>query len=154
MRPEVKILAISNVYCRLMNFKKKGDTELGHFHDYDHGTLLSTGKLKVEMVSDDNKSISIKEFEAPTFIFIKKNMRHIITALEDNTIASCIHALRTDVGEIVDPEFLVEETELADTPDKISHLTPAVGDLFKDKGLNLASIAYFIKAPAGRDNNV
>jgi hypothetical protein len=155
MRPDIKILAISNVYCRLMNFKKKGDMELGHFHDYDHGTLLSTGKLKVEMVSDDNKSISVKEFEAPTFIFIEKNKRHIITALEDNTIASCIHALRTDVGEIVDPEFLVKETELADTPEKTSSLTPSVGDVFKDKGLNVGSIAYLIKSPIGKvDNNV
>jgi hypothetical protein len=138
-----------------MNFKKKGDMELGHFHDYDHGTLLSTGKLKVERVSDDNKSISVKEFEAPTFIFIEKNKRHIITALEDNTIASCIHALRTDVGEIVDPEFLVKETELADTPEKTSSLTPSVGDVFKDKGLNVGSIAYLIKSPIGKvDNNV
>ena len=147
MRPEVKILAISNVYCRLMNFKKKGDIELGHFHEYDHGTLLSTGRLKVEMVSDDNKTISVKEFEAPTFIFIEKNKRHIITALEDNTIASCIHALRTDVGEIVDPQFFVKETELADSPDKISPLTPGIGEVFEDKGLTVGSIAYLMKAP-------
>ena len=155
MRPEVKILAISNVYCRLMNFKKKGDIELGHYHDYDHGTLLSTGRLKVEMVSDDNKTISVKEFEAPTFIFIEKNIRHIITALEDNTIASCIHALRTNVGEIVDPDFLIKETELADTPDKITPSIPALGTIFEDKGLNVGSVAFLIKSPVGKeDNNV
>jgi len=145
MRPEVKILAVSNVYCRLMNFKKKGDTEISHYHDYDHGTLLAAGKVRVEMVDDRNIPISDKVFEAPTFILIKKNMRHVLTALEDNTIASCIHALRVSTGDIVDPDFLIEETELADTKDKISPLTPAVGEIFHDKGLHMQPIASNFK---------
>lgn len=145
MRPEVKILAVSNVYCRLMNFKKKGDTELGHYHDYDHGTLLATGKLKVEMVDDRNKLISVKEFEAPTFILIKKDVRHIITALEDNTVASCIHALRVVTGDIVDPDFFIEPTELADSTDKITDQMPAIGNYYVDKGLHMLPIAYTLK---------
>ena len=111
MKPEVKILAVSNVYSRLMHFRKAGDTEQGHYHEYDHGTLLSSGKLLVEKQTVDGEFTS-KEFTAPTFIMIEKNAAHLLTALEDNTVATCIHALRTIDEEIVDPEFIIKETVL------------------------------------------
>jgi hypothetical protein len=112
--PEIKIIAISNVYCRSMHFKKKGDFEIGHCHTYDHGTLVSTGRLLVEMLRDDGSVISQKEFTGPSFVFISKLCMHRLTALEDNTVAVCIHAMRDIEGNILSPEFLIDEKWFAD----------------------------------------
>jgi hypothetical protein len=109
--PEIKMLAISNVFSRLMHFKKAGDVEMGHTHSYDHGTLLSSGSVQVDMLDDNNEIVSTKTFVAPTFIFINKNNYHRITALEDNTVCACIHAIKTIDDELVDPDFLVNELE-------------------------------------------
>lgn len=108
-QPEIKIIAISNVYCRSMHFKNKGDVELGHCHTHDHGTLVSSGKLLVEMLRDDGSVISQKEFTGPSFVFISKLCMHRLTALEDNTVAVCIHAMRDIDGDILPTDFLVEE---------------------------------------------
>jgi hypothetical protein len=105
--PEVKLFAVSNVFSRLMHFVNKGDIEEGHKHVYDHGTLLSSGSVLVEMIDDDGVTIGSKEFTAPNFIFIEKNVNHRLTALEDNTVCACIHALRTVDQELIDPDFLV-----------------------------------------------
>ena len=67
--PEIKMLAISNVFSRLMHFKKAGDIEVGHTHSYDHGTLLSSGSVQVDMLNDNNQIVSTKTFVAPTFIY-------------------------------------------------------------------------------------
>ena len=113
-QPEIKIIAISNVYCRSMHFKNKGDVELGHCHTYDHGTLVSTGKLLVEMLRDDGSVISQKVFEGPSFVFISKLCMHRLTALEDNTVAVCIHAMRDVEGNLLPPDFLIDEKWFAD----------------------------------------
>ena len=117
--PEVKILAVSNVYCRLMNFKKAGDVELGHYHEYDHGTLLAKGKVLVEKMNEDGSVIVGKIFTAPMFIFIGKNIRHRLTAKEDDTIMTCIHALRDMNDEIIDPSFIIDQTVLADNDSQV-----------------------------------
>lgn len=118
-KPEVKIMAVSNVYCRLMHFQKKGDQELGHYHEYDHGTLLAKGKIQVEILNDEGETISSKEFVAPSFIFVAKDKIHRITALEDDSIATCIHALREIDENIVSPDYFVEERILADEPEEM-----------------------------------
>ena len=109
--PEIKMLAISNVFSRLMYFKKTGDIEVSHTHSYDHGTLLSSGSVQVDMLDDNNEIVSTKTFVAPNFIFINKNNYHRITALEDNTVCACIHAIKTIDEELVDPDFLVNQLE-------------------------------------------
>ena len=103
------MICVSNVFTRIMVFNKAGDIEMGHKHNYDHGTLVSTGSVRVDILEEDKKTIiSSKVFKAPTFIFVKKDYYHQLTALEDNTICACIHALRTNDDEIVDPDFLVD----------------------------------------------
>lgn len=107
--PEVKVVAISNVYSRLMFFKNKGDVETGHLHTYDHATLLSSGSVLYEVLDDyDGKTISSKVFKAPEFIFVDKNKYHRLTSLEDKTVCVCIHALRTIDEEILSPDFFIE----------------------------------------------
>ena len=108
--PKIKIMCISNVYTRMMHFEKTGDVELGHAHDFDHGTLVSSGSVFVEILDPITKeSVSQKTIEAPNFIFIEKNKLHRLTSLSDDTVCACIHALRTNDEELLDPDFLVEQ---------------------------------------------
>ena len=102
-------MCVSNVYSRLMHFERKGDIEYGHKHDFDHGTLVSSGSILVEIADAVTKQTATKkEVHAPNFIFIEKNKYHKLTALEDNTVCACIHALKTNDGDLLEPDFLVE----------------------------------------------
>jgi len=110
--PKVKIMAVSNVYTRLMHFERAGDAEVGHYHNYDHGTLISSGEVLVEMLNEKGECESYKKFTAPSMVFIAKDKKHRIVALKDNTVAVCMHALRDIDGNLLSPEFFVEETQL------------------------------------------
>jgi quercetin dioxygenase-like cupin family protein len=106
--PEIKIIALSNIFSRMMFFNKKGDIEEGHKHTYDHATQISHGSVLVEVIDNNGRIVSGKVFNAPDMIFIDKNKYHRIIALEDKTVCSCIHAIKTLDEEIVDPDFLIE----------------------------------------------
>ena len=97
--PITKISCVSNVYVRQMIFEKVGDAERPHDHVFDHQTLLAKGALKLTI--GETQSV----FVAPQIIFIKAGVLHDLVALEDDTIAYCIHALRDgdDVCDIIDP---------------------------------------------------
>lgn len=110
--PNVKLVAVSNVFSRMMHFAKKGDIEQGHLHPYDHATLVSSGAVRVEIKSPESGSLESKDFYAPTMIFIRKDLKHKLTALEDNTVCACIHALRTVDESLIDPDFLVTATPI------------------------------------------
>jgi hypothetical protein len=97
-RPIASIGYISNVYIRQMNFKKTGDKNSPHLHTHDHTTLLASGSVECSV----NGTITI--FNAPTMIYIVKDKLHFFTALEDNTVAYCVHAVRDDGGDIISPE--------------------------------------------------
>lgn len=100
--PEVKISCVSNLFSKMMHFHKAGNIEYGHCHIFDHLTLLANGSLKVTIggVSTD--------YKAPHMIYIRKDVEHQLEALEDNTVAFCIHALRKGDGvdDIIDSESI------------------------------------------------
>lgn len=100
--PAVKISCVSNLFSKMMHFKKAGNIEYGHCHFFDHLTLLASGSLRVTIdgVSTD--------YTAPHMIFIRKDIQHELLALEDNTVAFCIHALRRGEGveDIIDPDSI------------------------------------------------
>ena len=100
--PEIHIGCVANLYSRMMHFKKTGDIEYGHKHPFDHLTLLASGKLQVKT------DVGVSVFEAPHMIYINKDKNHELVALEDNTVAYCIHALRdgNGVGDILDPTMI------------------------------------------------
>lgn len=101
--PEIAIGFVANLFSRMMRFKKSGDTEVGHAHQFDHLTLLAKGKLKVTV----NGKVS--HFATPHMIYIHKDYVHELEALEDETVAYCIHALRTpDQTDILDPSMVPE----------------------------------------------
>lgn len=85
-----------------MHFKEAGDCNEGHVHNFDHITLLSKGSVEVDV--EGQKTV----FKAPHMIYIAKGKRHFLTALEADTVASCVHALRTGEKEedILDPSMI------------------------------------------------
>ena len=100
--PDIKIGCVANLWSRMMHFSKAGDTEIGHTHSFDHLTLLASGSLKI---TANNKETV---FKAPNMIYIHKDVKHELVALEDNTVAYCIHALRNGdaVEDIIDPTMI------------------------------------------------
>jgi hypothetical protein len=99
--PDINIACVANIFSRMMHFKRAGDIEVEHAHQFDHLTLLAKGKLKVTV----NGVIS--EFTAPHMIYIEKAKVHALEALIDGTVAYCIHALRNkDNDEIIDPAMI------------------------------------------------
>jgi quercetin dioxygenase-like cupin family protein len=85
--PEISLGVVHNVWARQMHFLKAGDHETQHTHQFDHLTLLAKGSLEVTT----NGEVTV--FTAPHMIFISKDSIHSMTALEDNTVAYCIHSL-------------------------------------------------------------
>lgn len=100
--PEISVSCVSSVYVRQMHFKKAGDLEQGHSHQFDHQTLLSHGSIKITLEGVENV------YRAPHIIFIRKDHRHELVALEDDTLCYCIHALRDggDVCDIISPDAI------------------------------------------------
>lgn len=100
-QPFVHIGCVANLYSRMMHFVKAGDIEVGHTHQFDHLTLLAKGRLKVTV---DGVAT---EFTAPHMIYIRADKNHELVALENDTVAYCIHALRDkENNEILDPSMI------------------------------------------------
>jgi hypothetical protein len=82
-----------------MHFLNAGDFMPGHTHPFDHTTLVASGSVRVTVDGKDT------DFKAPHMIYVQAEKIHKITALEDNTVSFCIHALRDGDGidDIIDP---------------------------------------------------
>lgn len=90
------------LYAKRMTLPK-GFEALSHSHQYNHLSILSTGKVIVK--TDDSEA----EYTAPACIEIKAGIHHSITALEDVTWY-CIHATdATDADEV--DAVLIEKKE-------------------------------------------
>lgn len=100
-QPTIHLGCVANLFSRMMHFKKAGDIEVGHAHQFDHLTLLAKGGLKVTV-----EGVST-EFVAPHMIYIHKDKVHELEALTDETVAYCIHALRDkNTNDILDPSMI------------------------------------------------
>lgn len=100
-QPLIQIGCVANLFSRMMYFRKAGDIEIGHTHQFDHLTLLAKGKLKVTVEG------VVTEFTAPHMIYIHKDKVHELEALTDETVAYCIHALRDkENNDILDPDMV------------------------------------------------
>jgi hypothetical protein len=87
-----------NIFVRSHFLRKAGDTNGGgHFHYFDHVTLIVKGSVKVEVEGHEPT-----RFSAPRFVVISKDKKHLFTALEDDTIYYCVYALKDIDGEITD----------------------------------------------------
>lgn len=88
---------VGNIWVRQNYMEKAGDKVGGHIHLFDHVSLLAKGSVSVKI---DNKEPVV--FKAPTFIVIRKDRRHEITALEDDTSWYCVFAARDLNGEVTE----------------------------------------------------
>lgn len=96
--PETKMSCVKNIWTRQMYFYKAGDANEGHIHNYDHITLLAYGSVRVHVEGNAT------DFKAPQMIYVQAGKSHFIEALEDGTVAYCVHALRdVDSGDVIDP---------------------------------------------------
>jgi hypothetical protein len=86
-----------NIWVRMHSYPKAGDIHKGHKHNFDHVTLVTSGKVLCEVEGHEPK-----EFTAPTFIVISKDKLHNFTAMEDNTTYFCIFAMRDLDGNVMD----------------------------------------------------
>jgi len=86
-----------NIWVKQNVLELAGEAFNGHEHKFDHVTLLVSGKVSVELEGSD-----AKEFTAPTFIVIRKEHRHKITALADGTVYYCVYALRDLNGQVME----------------------------------------------------
>lgn len=100
-RPDTRMTVFANLWIRQMHFEKVGDRNEGHVHDFNHLTLLAKGKVK--FIVEDNET----EFTAPHVIVTAAGKRHYIEALEDDTVAYCVHALRN--AECENADILTED---------------------------------------------
>ena len=102
MEPDVLIGVVSNLFSKQMHFRSAGDVMQGHRHLHDHLTLLAYGRLRVTI--DEQTT----EFAAPHMIYIRADKEHRLEALQDNTVAYCIHPLRDKdgSGDILDPSMI------------------------------------------------
>lgn len=100
--PKIAISCVASVYVRHMVFEKAGDIEEGHAHVFDHQTLVAKGSIKIK--ANGKETV----FAAPHCVYIKADVEHELTAMEDDTVVYCIHALRdgSDVCDIVPPEAI------------------------------------------------
>ena len=100
-----------NIWVRQNELEKSGDSFDGHKHYFDHVTLLVKGKVQVQVEGHDPK-----EFTAPTFIIIKKEHEHKLTALTDDVVYYCVFALRDNDGNVVDEMFADQHNPLSSAP--------------------------------------
>jgi hypothetical protein len=130
--PDIQLSCVSNIYVRMMHFRHTGDIEQGHSHPFDHLTLLAEGSMTVEV---DGVS---RDFYAPKMIFIKKEKEHKLTALRDNTVAFCVHAIRNGerVEDIIDPDSIVIPPG-ADGIDYIQSVNPELLQSIVRSNLNI-----------------
>lgn len=78
-----------NVWVRKLYFENTGVVHDGHSHNHDHLSILVKGSVIVEI-----EGYKPQTYHAPTFITIKAEDHHKITALEDDTIWFCVFAMR------------------------------------------------------------
>lgn len=100
-----KVSIVANTWIKQMHFIKAGDKMYGHKHNFDHQTILASGKFKV-YVED-----KIAEFEAPFIITVQKHKEHMIEAITPDATAFCVHAIRFGENEedIMNPDDIPED---------------------------------------------
>lgn len=92
--------ASGNIYIRPNGPLRKGDGCGDHFHNFDHTTIIFTGSVHVKAKLPDGRVME-QDFHAPGYFLVRKDVKHEIVALEDNTVFWCVYSHRNPQGEIV-----------------------------------------------------
>lgn len=92
-----EILCCDDVFIKQMPFPKRGDAIPAHSHKYAHHTLIARGRCRVWGDGAD-----LGEYAEGQAVYIAAGMMHLFVALEDDTLAYCIHNLHgSDSVEIL-----------------------------------------------------
>jgi quercetin dioxygenase-like cupin family protein len=88
-----------NIFVKRVLLEKAGDHTYGHSHRYSHMSLLTNGKMLVE-VEGEPPTI----YAAPAFMHISAEKHHKMTALEDGTMSFCVHDTHgLPIEDLADP---------------------------------------------------
>lgn len=121
MEPNVALASAGALFIRHMHFQKAGDREFEHSHNFDHMTLLVKGSLDVKAKGKTTRFVA---GPAGQIIYIKADTLHELTALEDDTVACCIHALRDKRN----PENLLDASMIPEGVDAERFAAPLIKD--------------------------
>lgn len=103
--PKVEIKLTDDLFVKLMICEKAGTLVEQHVHAYDHITVFATGFFRVW--KDD---VHIGDYRAPTGIVIEAGKKHGLLAMEDNSLALCIHNVhKTGEVAILPSESVLEK---------------------------------------------
>jgi hypothetical protein len=102
-RSDVKL--VDNVFVKMMHLRAIDDVHAGHAHEFDHITLLATGSVKMK---HDNGE---QEFTAPQLIVTPKGITHEFSAITNDVLLCCIHAIRdgSTVDDVAKQDLTQEE---------------------------------------------
>lgn len=96
---------IGNFMRRLNPLPKKGDITGNHEHHFDHMSFVANGSIRVVARDLVGNILWENDFVARDPVrdcfLVKKEVRHEITALEDDTLFYCMYSHRTPQGDVV-----------------------------------------------------
>lgn len=78
----------------------KGDVIVGHIHQFDHTSIVFTGKVHVSAVLPDGRTVE-RDFEAPAHFLVRAEVKHEITGLAEDTQFWCVYSHRNPQAQIV-----------------------------------------------------
>lgn len=91
---DVNLSQVDGIWIKQMSFPRAGMIAQTHAHTFDHQTLVARGRLRVTVGED------VADYTAPQIIVIQRSAPHRLEALEDETVAYCIHQVREDVSVV------------------------------------------------------
>ncbi len=99
---------VGPVGIREFHLESVCETHEGHEHNYDHATIVVSGRVKVTYsYAKDSQTVEgeSREFEAGECIEIKAGVRHTVKALEPDTRYLCVFSHR-DFGGLVTQSYV------------------------------------------------
>lgn len=101
--PVIEIKMADGIFIKQMAIAKAGTFVPQHSHFYDHTSMVAAGSVRVWC---DGKPLG--DFRAPTGILIRAHKKHLMQALEDDTVIYCIHNIsRTGELEVAEEHHVV-----------------------------------------------
>lgn len=88
---------VDGLFVKQMHIRHKGTMVPQHSHVHPHLTMLARGRLRAWRDGE-----WLGDYSAPAGIMIPANTKHTFAALEDETIAYCVHRLHGAEVEIAE----------------------------------------------------
>lgn len=93
---------IDGVYSKVFVARRAGTFIGQHSHVYDHGHLVASGEVRLFV---DDKEVG--DFSAGAMILIEAGKKHVLLALENNTMGVCIHNVHGEMEPAIKEEAVL-----------------------------------------------